>query len=156
VTKITTIESELQNMVSMTETVLAMNNYTVNWEDILSELEAYTERGRVPSDTARFIPDIVRVVRERAEHMLRQSKQFRGFITTGEAAESLTLYALCKMGIASTGENPEPFIRAALKADYDSSADEDVLRALIEAATSHITEDGEGKLPRRKQTGHCP
>jgi len=136
------IETELQKVVSMTEIICATENYTVNWEDILSELEAYAEKGCAPSDTARFTADIVRVIRERAGHIGRSL----AFDPTGEVAEYLVLYALCKVGIASTGENPAPFLEAALKAEV-ISVSEHLRRALIEAATSPITENGEGELP---------
>lgn len=136
------IEAELRKIVSMTEIIFATENFTVNWEDILSELEAYAGKGYAPSDTARFTADIVSVIRERAGHI----KQFPNFDTTGEAAEYLVLYALCKVGIASTGENPAPFLEAALKAEA-ISVNEHLRRALIEAATSPISENGEDELP---------
>lgn len=136
------IETELRKIVSMTEIICATENYTVNWEDILSELEAYAEKGCTPSDTARFTAVIVPVIRERAGHI----EQFLTFDTTNEAAEYLVLYALCKVGIASTGENPAPFLEAALKAEA-ISVNEHLRRALIEAATSFITEDGEEETP---------
>lgn len=136
------IETELRKIVSMTEIICATENYTVNWEDILSELEAYAEKGCAPSDTARFTADIVSVIRERAGHV----EKFLTFDTTSEAAEYMVLYALCKVGIASTGENPAPFLEAALKAEA-ISVNEHLRRALIEAATSSITEDGEEEIP---------
>jgi hypothetical protein len=136
------IETELQKIVSMTEIICATENHTVNWEDILSELEAYAEKGCAPSDTARFTADIVRVVRERAGHIER----FLAFDTTGEAAEYLVLYALCKVGIASTGENPEPFLRAALTANRLHPS-EHLRKALIESAASLITDNGEDEVP---------
>ena len=136
------IETELQKVVSMTEIICATENYTVNWEDILSELEAYAEKGCAPSDTARFTADIVRVIRERAGLIGRSL----AFDTTGEAAEYLILYALCKVGIASTGKNPAPFLEAALKAEA-ISVSEHLRRALIEAATSPITENSDDELP---------
>lgn len=136
------IETELRKIVSMTEIVCATENYTVNWEDILSELETYAEKGYAPCDTARFTADLVPVIRERAG----QVERFLTFDTTGEAAEYLALYALCKVGIASTGENPAPFLEAALKAEA-ISINKHLRRALIEAATSSITEDGEEEIP---------
>lgn len=42
------IETELQKIVSMTEIICATENYAVNWEDILSELEAYAGKGCAP------------------------------------------------------------------------------------------------------------
>lgn len=140
------IEKELQKIVSMIEIVYATKEYTVNWEDILSELEAYAEKGSAPHDTARFAADIVRVVQERADYMHGRPELFRGFTSTGEAAEYLTLYALCNVGIASTGENPAPFIEAALTAGA-IHADDHLRSALIEAATSPISEDGEDEIP---------
>ena len=141
------IETELQKIVSMTEIVYPTENYTVNWEDILSELEAYAEKGCAPRDAARFTTDLVRVIRERADYMQRsQSADFCGFTITGEAAEYLTLYALCKVGIASIGENPKPFIQAALIVNT-MSVNEYLMNALVEAATSHISEDGEDEIP---------
>ncbi len=136
------IETELQKIVSMTEVICATKEYAVNWEDILSELEAYAEKGCAPCDTTRFTADIVQVIRERAGHIER----FLTFDTTGEAAEYLVLYALCKVGIASTGENPAPFLEAALKAEA-ISVNVHLRRALIEAATSPISENGEDELP---------
>ena len=136
------IETELRKIVSMTEIICATENFTVNWEDILSELEAYAEKGCAPSDTARFTADIVPVIRERAGHV----GQFLTFDTTGEAAEYMVLNALCKVGIASTGENPAPFLEAALKAEA-ISINEHLRRALIEATTSPISENGEDELP---------
>ena len=136
------IETELQKIVSMTEIVCATETYTVNWEDILSELEAYAEKGCAPCDTARFTADLVPVIRERAGHVGR----FLTFDTTDEAAEYLALYALCKVGIASTGENPAPFIEAALKAEA-ISVNVHLRRALIEAAASPISENGEDEIP---------
>ena len=140
------IETELRKIVSMTEIVCSTGEYTVNWEDILSELEAYAEKGCAPSDTARFTADIVQAVRERAGYMLCRSDQFKNFTTTGEAAEYLALYALCKVGIASTGENPTPFIDAALKAE-SMYPDEFLRKALIESVASNITEDGADEIP---------
>lgn len=136
------IEPELRKIASMTEIICATEDYSVNWEDILSELEAYAEKGCAPSDTARFTAAIVPVIRERAGHI----EQFPTFDTTGEAAEYMVLYALCKVGIASTGENPAPFLEAALKAEA-ISINEHLRRALIEAATSPISENGEDELP---------
>lgn len=136
------IEAELRKIVSMTEIVCATENYTVNWEDILSELETYAEKGYAPCDTARFTADIVQVVRERAGH----TERFPAFDRTGEAAEYLVLYALCKVGIASTGGNPEPFLRAALTAN-GLRPGEHLRKALIESATSLITDDGEDEVP---------
>lgn len=136
------MEAEMQKVVSMTEIICATENYTVNWEDILSELETYAEKGFAPSDTARFTADIVRVVRERAGHVER----FPAFDTTGEAAEYLVLYAICKVGVASTGENTKPFLRAALVANRLRPG-EHLRKALIESATSLITDDGEDEVP---------
>jgi hypothetical protein len=136
------IETELQKIVSMTEIICATENYAVNWEDILSELEAYAEKGCAPRDTARFTADIVPVIQERADFIER----FLTFDTAGEAAEYMILYALCKVGIASTGENPEPFIRAAITAS-GINVDEHIRSALIEAAASRISENGEDEMP---------
>jgi hypothetical protein len=140
------IETELQKIISMTETVFANDEYTVNWEDILAELEECTGKGFAPSDTARFTTDIVRSVRERANHMNSHRERFQEFTATGEMAEYLTLYALCEIGIASTGENPEPFIRASLTANKLRPT-RWVKNALVEAAKSNITEDGEDEIP---------
>ena len=140
------IETELQKIVSMTEIICATENYAVDWEDILSELEAYAEKGCAPRDTARFTADIVRVVRKRGDYMHDKPGLFQNFTTTSEAAEYLTLYALCKVGIASTGENPEPFIRAALTAGA-INVDEHLRCALFEAAASPISENGEDEIP---------
>lgn len=140
------IETELQEIVSMTEVIFATDECTVNREDVLAELEECTDRGYVPSDTARFAADIVRAVRERANRMHFHHEQFQEFTTTGEAAEYLTLYALCKIGIASTGENHETFLRAALTANRLRPS-EYIRRALIESATSLITDAGEDEVP---------
>jgi hypothetical protein len=142
------IETKLRKIVSMTEIICATENYTVNWEDILSELEAYAEKGCAPCDTARFTADLVPVIRERAGHV----EQFLTFDTIGAAAEYMVLYALCKVGIASTGENPTPFLEAALKAEA-ISVNVHLRRALIEAATSPILENGEDELPPLIDTG---
>jgi len=104
------IEKELQKIVSMIEIVYATKEYTVNWEDILAELEEFASKGCAPCDTARFAADIVRMVQECADYMHDHLEQFHGFTSTGEAAEYLTLYALREVGLASTGENPAPFI----------------------------------------------
>lgn len=140
------IEPELQKIVPMTEAVFASEDYTVNWEDILSKLEECTDKGYAPSDTARFTADIVRAIRERADYMNSHREQYKDFTTVGDTAEYLTLYALCKVGIASTGENPEPFLRAALTASR-LHPDEHLRKALIESAASLITDDGEDEVP---------
>lgn len=140
------IEPELQKIVPMTEAVFASEDYTVNWEDILSELEECTDKGYAPSDTARFTADIVRAIRERADYMNSHREQYKDFTSVGDAAEYLTLYALCKVGVASTGENPEPFLRAALTASR-LHPDEHLRKALIESAASLITDDGEDEVP---------
>ena len=68
----------------------------VDWEDILSELAAYAEKGSAPCDTTRFIAHIVHVIKERADHI----KRFLLF-TINEAAECLSLYAFCRVSIGS-------------------------------------------------------
>jgi len=140
------IEPELQKIVPMSEAVFASEDYTVNWEDILSELEECTDKGYAPSDTARFTADIVRAIRERADYMNSHREQYKDFTTVGDAAEYLTLYALCKVGIASTDEDPEPFLRVALTASR-LHPDEHLRKALIESAASLITDDGEDEVP---------
>lgn len=71
---------------------------------------------------------------------------FQNFTTTSEAAEYLTLYALCKVGIASMGKNPESFIWAALTAGA-INVDEHLRCALIEADAYPISENGEDEIP---------
>lgn len=110
------LEKELQKIVSMTEIIYATEEYTVNWEDILSELETYFERAYVSADTARFTTEIVYMIKERADYIER----FLALASTNEAAEYLTLYALCKVGTMFQGEDLEPFIRAALDAASSS------------------------------------
>ena len=84
------IETELQKIVSVVEIVCATEKHKADWEDILSELVAYVEKGSAPCDTARFIADIVHVI-----------KRFLLF-TTNEAVEYLTLNAFCRVSIGST------------------------------------------------------
>jgi len=144
----TSIEDALQKLLRLTEVIYESEcaGYTVNWEDILAELNECISKGYAPSDTPRFAADLVQVIRQRAEYMQAQPELFRGFTSTGEAAEYMTLYALCKVGIASTEENPTPFIQAALIA-VALNVSEHLRSALIETASSLISEDGEDEIP---------
>ena len=63
------IETRLQKIVSMTEIVCTTERYTVNREDILSELATYVEKYSASCDSARFVADIVHVLKEQADHM---------------------------------------------------------------------------------------
>ena len=91
------IETELQKIVSMTEIICATEKYTVDWEDILADLAAYVEKYSASCDSARFVADIVHVLKERADHIKRSL-----LFNTNEAAEYLTLYAICRVSIGST------------------------------------------------------
>ena len=144
----TTIENALQKIVPLTQVIYESScaGYTVNWEDILAELEECISKGYAPSDTHRFSADLVQVIRQRAEYMQTQPELFRDFTSTGEAAEYMTLFAVCKVGIASTGETPRPFIQAALTQNA-VSLDEHLMDALVEAGTSTISENGEDETP---------
>ena len=113
-----TIEDALEKIVSLTDVIYENECrdcvYTVNWVDILCELEEFASKGYDPSDIARYAVDIVQAVRDRAHYMQRRRCEFNGLTTTGEAAEYLTMFALSKLGIASINIDPQLFIHKVL------------------------------------------
>ena len=113
-----TIEDALEKIVSLTDVIYENEcrdcAYTVNWVDILCELEELSGKDYDPSEINRHAPDIVKAVCDRADYMHRRRREFDGLTTTGEAAEYLTMFALSKLGIASINIDPQLFIHKVL------------------------------------------
>jgi len=121
-----TIEEALKKFVSMTSVIYAAKHegceYTVNWEDTLSELEEFAQNGYARADqiSARAA-DVVQAVRDRAVYMQNRRWEFDGLTTIGEAAEHLALFALCKTEIASINADTQALIRVAITTEEISA-----------------------------------
>ena len=157
---IAAIEKAMEKIVPLNGAIYARaGDYVVTWEDILAELQEFVSNGYAPSDTFKRVKQFVAAVREHVEYMYRRVWDFDGLVDDKSmAAEHITLYALCKIGIASINANPLVFIRAAITTDeistitsnnFDSDfvGGDHLLEAVIRASTPNVAENGEDETP---------
>jgi len=157
---INAIEMAMDKLVPMEGVAYSRNSiyqFDVTWGHICDELMQRIHDGLALSDTAKHVSAFVAAAREHIEYMQKHDWKFDGLTAPQEAAEHITLFALCKIGIASLNADPQPFIRAALTSsamwhitthheDGDLVGGDHLLEALFRAGTAPVTNDGEDEL----------